>query len=392
MKLALWVAVRNRPHLAVTDEELVETFRTLQPNVHVPSNDTIGRDIKLILELSIPAVKDFLRNHVGVLHAMLDGWTSPNVLSMVGLIIQLVDDENELKSFLLDMIPLNVAHTGFNLAKALAATFKEYDIEKRVLSIVGDNASNNGTMMENLVEILPSSAQLNLATRIGCTAHMLNLVVKACFRLYSAAHPSDDVPQSVLSPFTAPKGSKSHPDEDEDEFDAEDDAELLQAQEDVDEAVEQSDAAQVAEIESEMDELLNARDLDIFVDDDERKLAQDAFRKMCPQITCVLDADLVEIAVSLKFDNAEKKRMIRAVLTRWNTITDVITRGLELQPALDRLCLTSTGRASIRSLLLSNEEWQVMSQLRDVLQPFKVATERLSTNKYPDAGCNPCHS
>lgn len=35
---------------------------------------------------------------------MLDGWTSPNVLSLVGLVIQYVKD-NDLKTFLLDMIP-----------------------------------------------------------------------------------------------------------------------------------------------------------------------------------------------------------------------------------------------------------------------------------------------
>lgn len=61
MNLALWVAVHNRPHLAVTDEELVAAFQTLQPNVHVPSDDTVGRDVKLIYELSKPMVKEVLK-------------------------------------------------------------------------------------------------------------------------------------------------------------------------------------------------------------------------------------------------------------------------------------------------------------------------------------------
>ncbi|KAJ7064064.1 hypothetical protein C8F01DRAFT_984328, partial [Mycena amicta] len=104
LHVALWVAVHNRSHLAVTDDELVAAFRVLQPNVHVLSNDTVGRDVKLIFELSKPAVEAILKDHQGALHAMLDGWTSPNVLSLVGLIIQYVKD-NELKSFLLDMIP-----------------------------------------------------------------------------------------------------------------------------------------------------------------------------------------------------------------------------------------------------------------------------------------------
>ncbi|KAJ7050070.1 hypothetical protein C8F01DRAFT_1348087, partial [Mycena amicta] len=96
-----------------------------------------------------------------------------------------------------------------------------------------------------------------------------------------------------------------------------------------------------------------------------------------------LRKQLAEIANSLKIDNAEKKRMIRAVLTRWNTVFDVLDRGLDIQPAIDRLCATSTGRASIKRLLLSNEEWQVLYQLHGVLKPFKDATLRLSTNKHP---------
>ncbi|KAJ7049638.1 hypothetical protein C8F01DRAFT_1001790 [Mycena amicta] len=48
----------------------------------------------------------------------------------------------------------------------------------QVLSIVGDNASNNDTMMESLVELAPATARLNLATRIRCFAHVLKLVVK----------------------------------------------------------------------------------------------------------------------------------------------------------------------------------------------------------------------
>ncbi|KAJ7208514.1 hypothetical protein GGX14DRAFT_365184, partial [Mycena pura] len=78
--------------------------------------------------------------------------------------------------------------------------------------------------------------------------------------------------------------------------------------------------------------------------------------------------------------------MIRAVLTRWNTVFDVIVRGLELQIALDRLCTTSTGRVSIKKLLLSNEEWQIMYQLQAVL---KVMRRFVSRQTSSPASSNP---
>ncbi|KAJ7054572.1 ribonuclease H-like domain-containing protein [Mycena amicta] len=43
----------------------------------------------------------------------------------------------------------------------------------------------------------------------------------------------------------------------------------------------------------------------------------------------------------------------------------------------------SKGRASIKSLLLSNDEWQLLYQVQNVLVPFKAATLRISTNKFP---------
>lgn len=67
--------------------------------------------------------------------------------------------------------------------------------------------------------------------------------------------------------------------EDEQEDDAADDVELLQAMEEVDEAVEASDEAAIEALD--LDEMLEARDISIVLDDDERKLAQSAYRKVC---------------------------------------------------------------------------------------------------------------
>ena len=82
---------------------------------------------------SVLSLKLF-QKHDGVFHAMLDGWTAPNVLSMIGLVIQYVDN-NELRSFLLDMIPLSISHTGQNMANVLVEVFDEYGILEKVRSL-----------------------------------------------------------------------------------------------------------------------------------------------------------------------------------------------------------------------------------------------------------------
>lgn len=66
--------------------------------------------------------------------------------------------------------------------------------------------------------------------------------------------------------------------EDEQEFDAEDDFELIQAMEEVDEAVELSDEAAIEDIDVE--EMLEARQVQIELSEEDHKLAQSAYRKV----------------------------------------------------------------------------------------------------------------
>lgn len=88
------------------------------------------------------------------------------------------------------------AHTGKNLADALAACLKDYGLDGRVsqlpilecvfhansntrpqiLAVVADNASNNKTMVEELTEQL--NGFLGAASRGRCFAHVLNITVK----------------------------------------------------------------------------------------------------------------------------------------------------------------------------------------------------------------------
>ncbi|KAJ7056484.1 hypothetical protein C8F01DRAFT_1311436, partial [Mycena amicta] len=93
-----------------------------------------------------------------------------------------------------------------------------------------------------------------------------------------------------------------------------------------------------------------------------------------------LRKNVVEIAPVVK---VSPKLMKRAVGTRWNTVTDVLESGLDISPILDRLCTSSSGRKNIRSLQLSNAEWQVMSQLFNLLDIFRDATYEVSTNRFP---------
>jgi len=61
MKIALWVARRNRPFAIVEDDELLDIFRDLNNKVVTPSRYTVSRDVKEIFQMSRVKVAEILK-------------------------------------------------------------------------------------------------------------------------------------------------------------------------------------------------------------------------------------------------------------------------------------------------------------------------------------------
>ncbi|KAL7376514.1 hypothetical protein ABVT39_009655 [Epinephelus coioides] len=85
-------------------------------------------------------------------------------------------------------------------------------------------------------------------------------------------------------------------------------------------------------------------------------------------------------------------KLINDCLTRWNSTHDMICRALEQQAPVAAIILEK----KLANLELSAQEWTQLEKkylcyvkfagtVKDVLRPFKVATEALSTDKYPTA-------
>lgn len=76
--------------------------------------------------------------------------------------------------------------------------------------------------------------------------------------------------------------------------------------------------------------------------------------------------------------NLNSEVLVRAVKTRWNTVTHVLERALEMRPVLTELCDMSqfnkgntTGRGKgirLRRFILDNSDWDILEQLHRLLQ------------------------
>jgi hypothetical protein len=76
----------------------------LNANVAIPSRWTVSRDIKAVFEIAQAHVKKFLAAIPGRKHSMLDGWSSPNVISILGYAITFLNKDDEMESIVLDCI------------------------------------------------------------------------------------------------------------------------------------------------------------------------------------------------------------------------------------------------------------------------------------------------
>ena len=72
-----------------------------------------------------------LKKYLGKIHLGFDGWTSPNVISFLGVVVHLTN-EGQLRSFILDFISLKKSHSGDYLAEELDKCLREFGIHMKV--------------------------------------------------------------------------------------------------------------------------------------------------------------------------------------------------------------------------------------------------------------------
>lgn len=89
--------------MIVEDKAYVKTLQMMNANVTIPGRKTVSRDIKAVYKISKVHVKRIIAEALGRMHEMMDGWSSPNVLSILGVATTFMKD-NEMITIVLDCI------------------------------------------------------------------------------------------------------------------------------------------------------------------------------------------------------------------------------------------------------------------------------------------------
>jgi hypothetical protein len=113
--VAAWSARRGRPHAIIEDEELREILVMHYSATEIHSRQTVAHDISDMYERSRLVIALHLQSIKHRLHIALDGWTSPNVFSFLGVTVQYLE-EGKICGFVLDFVKYGCAsHLIFNL-------------------------------------------------------------------------------------------------------------------------------------------------------------------------------------------------------------------------------------------------------------------------------------
>src|SRR5205814_1702274 len=105
-------------------------------------------------------------------------WTSPNSLSLLGVIGHWIDANCILQTGILGLRQIKGRHNGQQLQNAVAQVIRDWKLESQIGYFVLDNVSSNDTCMELLAKTFNFPA---LERRLRCFGHIVNLVVKAFF-------------------------------------------------------------------------------------------------------------------------------------------------------------------------------------------------------------------
>jgi hypothetical protein len=191
-----WVVSSKQPFSVVESLDFRQIFNDI-PGVSLPflSRHTLRQRLLQDFNQQRGILKEELMATCKTIALSLDVWTSKNHLPILGVIGHWFTEEFEYRERVLDFIELDGPHTGENLAGAIEELLLELKITHKLLSITGDNASNNETMVVQLSENLQKSGANTLFCGLGsyvrCLAHILNLIVKDILRALKSGNTAE---------------------------------------------------------------------------------------------------------------------------------------------------------------------------------------------------------
>lgn len=256
----------------------------------------------------------------------LDAWTSPFNVAFLGIIAHYIDKDWVMQERMLAFIELTGGHAGHVTSRHVFETLEQFGITERLGTITTDNASDNGTFVASLsIRLLAKQVEWNSTqNHLRCVAHIVNLSAQCLLSSLRASAPEvNDTYGPIESGL--PEVSQSI----------------------------------VSKVIGQI-------------------------RKLVKFICSSPQREQQFFSIQQSTGSKAILKLVKDVATRWNSTYFMIERFVRLREALDLYI----GRA-VREKLLSDhdrfteDDWDVLAVLLQVLQPFEIVSRRMARTKEP---------
>ncbi len=167
----------NLPFSIIDSKSFKELLKYLKDELPTISRKSIKNRLDILYNSEFKKLKDLLARNNSKFSITLDEWNSSNNIDFLAITLHFYNNKFELKNYLIAFEYLNEdeSYTGNLLFDILNNILKEYTIRQKLLAITRDNARP----MNNLVNITRSQYLERYNIQIidnRCAAHILNLI------------------------------------------------------------------------------------------------------------------------------------------------------------------------------------------------------------------------
>lgn len=167
------------PFVITENESFIELLALFDKSFKVPSRRiAAGRLLDQQYDNVMNDVKIELRS-VENICITLDGWTSCQQISYLGITAHYFTSEYSYKNRALAVRPLEGGSSTANMCAAILEVLHSWKICSRVMGIVTDNASNMRSLSASLsLSNCTNGSSHKKLLHINCNAHIINIIVK----------------------------------------------------------------------------------------------------------------------------------------------------------------------------------------------------------------------
>jgi hypothetical protein len=173
--LVQWI-LSDSQAFRVAENPFFQAFvQSLYFDYNALKKDAVSQRVMKLFDIVKVKITEMLSEHPGKFSITLDIWTSPSQNPFLCVTLHFIDGSWELKSQVIAFRYIPGNHSGIKISSVLLDVLKEYQLEDRILTVTVDNASNNNTLVTELIEM---GTICDGEHHIRCFAHIVNLAAQ----------------------------------------------------------------------------------------------------------------------------------------------------------------------------------------------------------------------